>query len=77
MSDRMTVSGFIKKLEEHKKEIGCDGTRIGSHKLKSSIGFYCDEIEMYFELESIEPQNLIGCACQSGITINLKNPEKL
>lgn len=69
----------IERLSDLKKEVDviqadvmCDGKGINSHsKLTSSISLYCEELDKWFKIESIEPDRMAGCGCWSGIEFNL------
>lgn len=70
-----TVSAFIARLQEMNKEIGCDGERIGSHKIRSTVRFADTEGNSY-RLKDIEALMLFGCGCWDGFTIVLeKEPD--
>ena len=70
----MTLTELIEKLEKLRDEMGCDGERVGSHNLKSSVQFHITnpEIDFDLELEDIDVSMLIGCGCWDGVIFNLK-----
>lgn len=72
--DDITVTDLLRLLGDHKNEIGCDGTKIGSHNLKSSVRFEITnpEIDLDLELEALEPDPLPGCGCSSGVVFKVK-----
>jgi len=66
-----TVTAFIKQLEEVRKEIGCDGTHIGAHKLRSFVKFQDVDGNLY-RLRGFEPSMLFGCGCWDGVYITIE-----
>lgn len=77
MTKDYTVTEFIKLLQDYNKEIGCNGETIGSHKIKSSVGFYLDDGEGGYsgptlKLNGYEASLLPGCLCWDGIRFFFK-----
>jgi hypothetical protein len=76
----ITLTEFIEKLQALQREIGCDGERVGSHKLKSHVNFVIDhpDIDLDIELDDseypmgMELDLMFNCLCPYGITIHLK-----
>lgn len=70
----MTVTELIETLVSLQQEIGCDGEKIGSHNLQSTVHFYIEDknTDLDIELDRIELGVLPGCFCPRGITFVLK-----
>ena len=69
----MTITELIEVLQKYRAEVGCDGTKIGSHSNKSTVDFRIvnPDIDLDLELESIELDLRVGCMCPQGIIFNL------
>ena len=70
----MTVSEFTRIVNDIAKEIGCTGTEIASHKLKSHILIDCENKDdnHHYELVGIDADRLPGCGCWDGIVFVIK-----
>ncbi len=70
----LTITKLIEILEKYKDEVGCDGTKIGSHNTKSTVEFRITnpELDIDVELTDIELDLRMGCMCPQGIIFNLK-----
>lgn len=67
----MTVFDLLQQLNELNKEIHCNGKKIASHNLQSSVTII-DEDNQSFGIESIELDRLFGCGCPDGVVFNIK-----
>ena len=69
----LTITELIKMLVKYQKEVGCDGTKIGSHNTKSTVEFRIinPDIDLDLELDSIELDYRMGCMCPQGVIFNL------
>lgn len=71
----MHVKEFAEHVSRLAEEIGCDGgTRIGSHKIPSSVEVWVDgaDDDADYEIASLEPYMLPGCGCWAGIIIRVR-----
>jgi len=71
-----TVSRLKKYVDAIQEEVMCDGKTINSHQVKSVVMAYCEETNEYFSIKSLEPDQLMGCGCWSGIVINLEKDKE-
>jgi hypothetical protein len=73
-----TVSEFLEEVKRLQEEIGCNGTRTGSHTYPSSVKIYVEGPDDFpdFEIDRLEPQMHLGCGCWTGIDIILKPREE-
>ena len=76
----ITLTEFIEKLQYLQREIGCDGERVGSHKLKSHVIFRLNDPTIDLDVDfdeseyatGLELSLMPGCLCPYGVIINLK-----
>lgn len=68
----LSVSDFAKRFAKLANEIGCDGKGIASHDIRSTVIAYCEETDTFYDIVSLEPQQLMGCGCWYGVEIVLK-----
>lgn len=66
-----TVTQFVRLLEDMRKEIGCDGVRIGAHNLRSRVRF-ADTQGNTYRLIMLDADQLPGCGCWDGICLRLE-----
>lgn len=66
-----TVTEFINKLRGLNAEIGCNGERIASHKLRSSVTFEDADGNTY-RLKDLDISRLPGCGCWDGVRVILE-----
>lgn len=69
-----TVSDFLVKVEEYRKEIWCNGKRTASHTYPSAVEFV-DKDRKEFRLVGDSPITHMGCGCWTGIKFVLERVE--
>ena len=74
----MRVKEFADLIARCAEEIGCDGSRIASHKLGSSVAVHCTDPEddSEYEFVGIDISRLPGCGCWDGIILQFRKSTK-
>lgn len=75
MADNMTVSEFKEQTDKLATEICCDGKKIASHTIKSTVSVHCLNSHDNYEIVDLQPSMLMGCGCWDGIIIEIRKVE--
>lgn len=70
----MTVTELFNIIKRAKEDIFCDGKKIASHDISSSVSVVDDEYNIY-TIDSFHIEGLPGCGCPCDLIINIKRED--
>lgn len=71
MSEIKTISDLKKEVDYAQAETYCNGETIASHNYPSSVAVYCESLDKWFYIASVELNHNGGCGCPYGIILEI------